>query len=308
MSITAAMVKDLRERTGAGMMECKKALTETNGDMEAAIDLMRKSGALKAEKKSGRIAAEGRVVMKLSADQKRVALVEVNCETDFVAKDANFISFAEAVAEAVLASSVTDVAALANVHLANGQTVEEARAALVAKIGENIQVRRAEIVEAGEGSSIATYIHSNNKIGVALVYTGSDAEMGKDLAMHVAANNPAGLDESSIPAERVARERDVQLDIVMQTGKPREIAEKMLEGKMRKFLAELTLLGQAFVKDPSVTVAQLLKNKGASVINFVRMEAGEGIVKKQENFAEEVAAQARSFDPPKPEDETKKPE
>lgn len=292
MSITAAMVKDLRERTGAGMMECKKALAETNGDMEAAIDLMRKSGALKAEKKSGRIAAEGRVVIKLSADQKQASLVEVNSETDFVAKDSNFVGFAESVAEAVLASGVTDVAALANVQLASGQTVEETRAALVAKIGENIQVRRAQIIEAGEGA-IATYIHSNNKIGVALVYTGSDAEMGKDLAMHVAANNPAGLDESSIPAERVARERDVQLDIVMQTGKPREIAEKMLEGKMRKFLAELTLLGQAFVKDPSVTVAQLLKNKGASVTTFTRMEAGEGIEKKQENFAEEVAAQAR---------------
>ena len=292
MTITAAMVKDLRERTGAGMMECKKALTETNGDMEAAIDLMRKSGALKAEKKSGRIAAEGRVVIKSSADQKRAALVEVNSETDFVAKDSNFVSFAESVAEAVLSSGVTDATELANVKLASGQTVEEARAALVAKIGENIQVRRAQIVEAGAGA-IASYIHSNNKIGVALVYTGSDAELGKDLAMHVAANNPAGLDESSVPAERVARERDIQLDIVMQTGKPRDIAEKMLEGKMRKFLAELTLLGQAFVKDPSVTVAQLLKNKGASVTSFIRMEAGEGIEKKQENFAEEVAAQAK---------------
>lgn len=292
MTITAAMVKDLRERTGAGMMECKKALTETNGDMEAAIDLMRKSGALKAEKKSGRIAAEGRVVIKLSADQKKASLVEVNSETDFVAKDSNFVSFAEAVAEAVLVSGVTDAAALADVKLASGQTVEETRAALVAKIGENIQVRRAQIVDAGAGA-IASYIHSNNKIGVALVYTGSDAEMGKDLAMHVAANNPAGLDESSIPAERVARERDIQLDIVMQTGKPRDIAEKMLEGKMRKFLADLTLLGQPFVKDTSVTVAQLLKNKSASVTSFVRMEAGEGIEKKQENFAEEVAAQAR---------------
>ncbi|MFM2320758.1 MAG: hypothetical protein RLZZ215_3379 [Pseudomonadota bacterium] len=292
MTITAAMVKDLRERTGAGMMECKKALTETNGDMEAAIDLMRKSGALKAEKKSGRIAAEGRVVIKLSPDQKQASLVEVNSETDFVAKDSNFVGFAEAVAEAVLASGVTDVAELANVKLASGQTVEEARAALVAKIGENIQVRRAQIVEA-EAGIISTYLHSNNKIGVAIVTTGSDAELGKDLAMHVAANNPAGLDESSIPAERVARERDVQLDIVMQTGKPREIAEKMLEGKMRKFLAELTLLGQAFVKDPAVTVAQLLKNKGATVTRFVRFEAGEGIEKKQENFAEEVAAQAR---------------
>lgn len=292
MTITAAMVKDLRERTGAGMMECKKALSETSGDMEAAIDLMRKSGALKAEKKSGRIAAEGRVVIKLSADQKRAALVEVNSETDFVAKDSNFVGFAEAVAEAVLVDNVTDVAALANAKLASGQTVEEARAALVAKIGENIQVRRAQIIEAGEGQ-IATYLHSNNKIGVAVAYTSSEADLGKDLAMHIAANNPAGLDESSVPAERIARERDVQLDIVMQTGKPREIAEKMLEGKMRKFLAELTLLGQAFVKDPSVTVAQLLKNKNASVTSFVRFEAGEGIEKKQENFAEEVAAQAR---------------
>lgn len=292
MSITAAMVKDLRERTGAGMMECKKALTETNGDIEAAIDLMRKSGALKAEKKSGRVAAEGRVVITLNADQTKAALVEVNSETDFVAKDANFIEFAEAVANAVLTNGVTDVAALANVSLASGQTVEEARAALIAKIGENIQVRRAQVIEAGNGN-IATYLHSNNKIGVVVVYTGSDVELGKDLAMHVAWNNPAGLDESSVPAERVARERDIQLDIVMQTGKPREIAEKMLEGKMRKFLSELTLLGQAFVKDSSVTVAQLLKNKGAAVASFARFEAGEGIEKKQENFAEEVAAQAR---------------
>lgn len=287
MSITAAMVKDLRERTGAGMMECKKALTETNGDIEAAIDLMRKSGALKAEKKSGRVAAEGRVVITLNADQTKAALVEVNSETDFVAKDANFIEFAEAVANAVLTNGVTDVAALANVSLASGQTVEEARAALIAKIGENIQVRRAQVIEAGNGN-IATYLHSNNKIGVVVVYTGSDVELGKDLAMHVAWNNPAGLDESSVPAER-----DIQLDIVMQTGKPREIAEKMLEGKMRKFLSELTLLGQAFVKDSSVTVAQLLKNKGAAVASFARFEAGEGIEKKQENFAEEVAAQAR---------------
>lgn len=292
MAITAKMVQELRERTGAGMMDCKKALTETNGDMEAAIDLMRKTGALKAEKKSGRIAAEGRVVIKLSADQKKAALVEVNSETDFVAKDSNFIEFAESVANAVLASGTTEADALGSLKLASGQTVEEARAALVAKIGENIQVRRAKIVDAGAGQ-IASYLHSNNKIGVAVAYTGADADLGKDLAMHIAANNPAGLDESSVPADRVARERDVQLDIVMQSGKSREIAEKMLEGKMRKFLAELTLVGQAFVKDPSMTVEQLLKNKGVAVTSFVRFEAGEGIEKKQENFAEEVAAQAK---------------
>ena len=290
MAITAEMVKTLRERTGAGMMDCKKALTETNGDMEAAIDLMRKSGALKAEKKSGRIAAEGRVVIKTTADDKVAALVEVNSETDFVAKDANFVGFAEAVAEAVLANRPADIEALSALPLASGQTVEEARAALVAKIGENIQVRRFQIVAASEGS-IATYLHSNNKIGVVVSATG-DADLGKDLAMHIAASRPVCVDESGVPADIVARERDVQLDIVMQSGKSREIAEKMLEGKMRKFLAELTLLGQPFVKDSNQTVAQLLKSKGASVATFVRFEAGEGIEKKQENFADEVKAQA----------------
>ncbi|WP_020558811.1 translation elongation factor Ts [Thiofilum flexile] len=290
MAITAKMVQELRERTGAGMMDCKKALTETNGDMEAAIDLMRKSGALKAEKKSGRVAAEGRVVIKTTPDRKVAALVEVNSETDFVAKDANFVEFAEAVADAVLAKRPADMAALAALPLASGQTVEEARAALVAKIGENIQVRRFQIVEASEGA-IATYLHSNNKIGVAVSVTGEE-ELGKDLAMHIAASRPVCLDESGVPADIVARERDVQLDIVMQSGKSREIAEKMLEGKMRKFLAELTLLGQPFVKDANQTVAQLLKSKGAKVTTFVRFEAGEGIEKKQENFADEVKAQA----------------
>lgn len=290
MAITAKMVQELRERTGAGMMDCKKALTETNGDMEAAIDLMRKSGALKAEKKSGRIAAEGRVVIKTTADEKVAALVEVNSETDFVAKDTSFVEFANAVGDAVLAQRPANMDAVANLKLASGQTVEEARAALVAKIGENIQVRRFEIVEASTGK-VSTYLHSNNKIGVAVSATG-DAELGKDLAMHIAAARPVCVDDSGVPADIVARERDVQLDIVMQSGKTREIAEKMLEGKMRKFMAELTLLGQAFVKDPNQTVAQLLKSKGASVATFVRFEAGEGIEKKQENFADEVKAQA----------------
>ncbi|MBK8453583.1 MAG: translation elongation factor Ts [Thiofilum sp.] len=292
MAITAKMVQELRERTGAGMMDCKKALTETNGDMEAAIDLMRKTGALKAEKKSGRIAAEGRVVIKTTPDSKVAALVEVNSETDFVAKDTNFVEFAEAVADALLANRPADLEAVAALRLASGQTVEEARTALVAKIGENIQVRRFQIIEATEGS-IATYLHSNNKIGVAVSSTG-DAELGKDLAMHIAAARPVCVDESGVPADIVARERDVQLDIVMQSGKSREIAEKMLEGKMRKFLAELTLLGQAFVKDQNQTIAQLLKAKGATVAGFVRLEAGEGIEKKQENFADEVAQAAQS--------------
>ncbi|MEN9434090.1 MAG: hypothetical protein RLZZ422_1679 [Pseudomonadota bacterium] len=290
MAITAKMVQELRERTGAGMMDCKKALTETNGDLEAAIDLMRKSGALKAEKKSGRIAAEGRVVIKTTADEKVAVLVEINSETDFVAKDSNFVDFANQVADAVLANRPASIEAVSALTLPSGQTVEEARAALIAKIGENIQVRRFEIVEATDGK-VSTYLHSNNKIGVVISATG-DTELGKDLAMHIAASRPVCVDESGVPADIVARERDVQLEIVMQSGKSREIAEKMLEGKMRKFLSELTLLGQAFVKDPNQTVAQLLKSKGAAVATFVRFEAGEGIEKKQENFADEVKAQA----------------
>ncbi len=291
MSITAGMVKELRERTGAGMMECKKALSETNGDMEAAIDLMRKSGAAKADKKAGRIAAEGRVVIAISADSKKAAMVEVNSETDFVANDSNFVAFADAVGAATLANQPADVAALSALSLADGQSVEESRTTLIAKIGENIQVRRFNLVDAGAGI-VASYQHGT-RIGVLVSLTGGDAELGKHVAMHIAASRPAALDETSVPAEVIEREREIQIDIAMQSGKPRDIAEKMVVGRMKKFLGEITLLGQPFVMNPDQTVGELLKSKGATVTQFIRLEVGEGIEKKQENFAEEVAAQAR---------------
>lgn len=283
MAITAAMVKELRERTGAGMMECKKALTETNGDMEAAIDLMRKSGAAKADKKAGRVAAEGRVVIAMSDDAKRAAVVEVNSETDFAAKDSNFVAFADEVGALALANNVPDVEALIAL-------TEDSRTALIAKIGENVQVRRLVWVDAGAGQ-LASYQHGA-KIGVVVSMAGGEDEMGKHIAMHIAASRPACVDESGVPADLVQRERDIQIDIAMQSGKPREIAEKMVVGRMKKFLGEITLLGQPFVMNPDQSVGDLLSSKGASVTEFVRLEVGEGIEKKQENFADEVAAQA----------------
>ena len=290
MAITAAMVKELRERTGAGMMDCKKALSETDGDMEAAIELMRKSGAAKADKKAGRTAADGAVVIAVADGAKQAVMVEVNSETDFVAKDDNFSAFATAVGQAVLANQPADVAAIAELKLADGQSVEEARTALVSKVGENIQIRRFESLSTDNGQ-IMTYQHGA-KIGVAVVLEGGDETLGKDLAMHIAASRPVCVDESGVPAETVEKERAIQLDIAMQSGKPKEIAEKMVDGRMRKFLAEITLVGQPFVKDPDQTVAQLLAANGATVVSFTRLEVGEGIEKKQENFADEVAAQA----------------
>lgn len=289
-NITASMVKELRERTGAGMMECKKALAETDGDMEAAVDLMRKSGAAKADKKAGRVAAEGRIVIATSADGKKAAVVEVNSETDFVANDANFVEFANAVGAAALAGQPVDLQALLALTLANGQTVEEGRTALIAKIGENIQVRRFQLVDAGEGQ-LASYQHGA-RIGVVVSLVGGDAELGKHIAMHIAASAPICVDEKGIPAEVIERERNIQIDIAMQSGKPREIAEKMVVGRMNKFFGEITLVGQPFVMNPDQTVGALLKANGATVQEFVRLVVGEGIEKKQENFADEVAAQA----------------
>lgn len=283
MAITAGMVKELRERTGAGMMECKKALTETNGDMEAAIDLMRKSGAAKADKKASRVAAEGRVVIALTADAKRAVVVEVNSETDFAAKDSFFVAFADEVGALALANNVADVETLSTL-------TEASRTALIAKIGENVQVRRLVWVDAGDGQ-LSTYQHGA-KIGVVVCLNGGEGEMGKHIAMHIAASRPVCVDESGVPAEVVEREREIQIDIAMQSGKPREIAEKMVVGRMKKFLGEVTLVGQPFVMNPDQTVGDLLASKGASVSQFVRLEVGEGIEKKQENFADEVAAQA----------------
>jgi elongation factor Ts len=290
MAISAAQVKELRERTGAGMMDCKKMLTETNGDMEAAIDLMRQSGAAKADKKAGRIAAEGRVVVVLNDDKKEGAIVEVNSETDFVAKDSNFIEFAEAVAATALADKPADVAALSELPLASGETISEVRTALVGKIGENIKVRRFELLTADADSEISFYQHGE-KIGVAVVLKGGNDELGKDIAMHVAASRPVCVSEAEVPAEVLEREKAILIAQAQESGKPMEIIEKMIQGRLRKYLAEITLLGQAFVKDSDQTVEQLLKASGAEVISFVRYEVGEGIEKVEEDFAAEVMAQ-----------------
>ena len=282
MQINASMVKELRERTGAGMMECKKALTDAGGDMEAAIEAMRKSGAAKAVKKAGRVAAEGRIVIAESGGS--AAVVEVNCETDFVAKDENFVRFADEVAARVLATRPADVEALMD-----GEQ-ETRRADLVAKIGENVQVRRFDVAEA---PVIGTYLHGT-RIGVLVRMTGGDEALARDVAMHIAASRPVCVNETDVPADLLEKEREIFSAQAAESGKPAEIVARMVEGRIKKYLAEVTLLGQPFVKDPDTTVAKLLSSKGAQVEGFVRYEVGEGIEKKVENFAEEVMAQARN--------------
>ncbi|QQX79039.1 elongation factor Ts [Shewanella sp. KX20019] len=276
MAITAAQVKELRDRTGAGMMDCKKALTETDGDIELAIDAMRKSGAAKAAKKAGNIAAEGTILIKNG--EGYAALLEVNCQTDFVAKDANFLAFANSVLEVAAASKVTieDLKA----------QFEETRIALVTKIGENINVRRVEYID---GANLSSYRHGE-RIGV-VVAGDADEETLKHIAMHVAASKPEFVNPEDVPADLVERERTLQIEIAMNEGKPAEIAEKMVFGRMKKFTGEISLTGQAYIMEPKKTVGAILKEKGASVSNFVRLEVGEGIAKKEEDFAAEVAAQ-----------------
>jgi elongation factor Ts len=293
MAITAALVKELRERTGAGMMECKKALVESNGDIEAAIEAMRKSGQAKAAKKAGRIAAEGAVIIALADDARRGVMVEVNSETDFVAKDGNFAGFAEKVAARALASNAADVEALLQEPTDEGgaTTLGEAREALIAKIGENIQVRRMVRFEDTEGS-LSSYRHGL-RIGVVVELVGGDENLGKDIAMHVAASNPICVSADDVPAATLEKEREIFRAQALDSGKPEAIVEKMIEGRVRKYLEEVTLLGQAFVKNPDITVEKLLKQAGARVVRFARMEVGEGIEKREENFAEKVMAQLR---------------
>jgi len=293
MAVTAEAVKALRERTGAGMMECKKALVETNGDLEAAAEIMRKSGLAKADKKAGRIAAEGVVAIERAADGKAAAVVEVNSETDFVAREKDFQAFAAAVAKAALESRPADMDALLAAKLPTGQTVEETRRALVARIGENIGVRRFELVQSP--ASLATYLHGT-RIGALVAMEGGDASLGHDLAMHVAAINPQYLSSDDVPGDFLAKEREIEMakaEAEAQGKKPREIIAKMVEGRLRKSLAEITLLGQPFVRDPDVTVEKRLKQSNAKVLRFVRFEVGAGIEKKQENFAAEVMATVR---------------
>ena len=287
MSITAAQVKELRERTGAGMMECKKALVETSGDMDAAIENLRKAGLAKADKKSGRVAAEGAVIQ--AGDEQHSVLVEINCETDFVAKDSNFRGFAEEVAE--LALGVGSIEELSATTLASGQSVEESRQQLVAKLGENIQLRRLAHLKTDDGV-VASYIHGG-RIGVLVAITGQDVELARDIAMHVAALNPAYRDVADVPPEAVAKEKEILSAQAAESGKPPEIVEKMVSGRLNKHLAEITLTGQPFVKDGDVTVGKLLKGKGVEVLEFVRLEVGEGIEKEESDFAAEVMQQAR---------------
>ncbi len=284
MAVTAALVKELRERTGAGMLDCKKALVETNGDIELAIENMRKSGQAKAAKKAGRIAAEGVILAQVAGGV--ATMMELNCETDFVARDESFLAFGKKLIEKAAESKLNDVDALNAAEIDSG-VVSEVRDALVAKIGENISPRRVISVE---GDNLGAYIHGG-RIGVIAILQGGDEELAKDVAMHVAAANPQFVKPDQVPAEVVAKEKEIQLEIAMQSGKPAEIAEKMVEGRMKKFTGEISLTGQPFVKDPSMLVADLLKSKGADVVNFVRFEVGEGIEKKTEDFAAEVAAQ-----------------
>jgi elongation factor Ts len=290
MAITAALVKELRERTGAGMMECKKALVETDGDLDTAIENMRKSGAAKADKKSGRVAAEGAIVVAISDDAKQAVMAEINSETDFVSKSDDFIGFINKVAQAALAQQIDDVAVLADAKLDDGQSVEDARQQLVAKIGENIQVRRIALF--GTEGVLASYLHGV-RIGVVVELAGGSVELGRDIAMHVAASKPVCIGADEVPAELLAKEREIITVQAAESGKPENIVEKMVDGRIKKYLNEVTLLGQPFVKDPDQTVEKLLAGAGASVVRFNRFEVGEGIEKKKENFAEEVAAQAK---------------
>ncbi len=288
MAITAAMVKELRERSGAAMMDCKRALEAVDGDIEAALEKMRKDGQAKADKKAGRVAAEGVLKVATSADGKKAVLVEYNCETDFVSKGDEFQALAQQAADAALASGVTDPAELLQ-QTAGGQTLDESRRNLIAKLGENMTLRRVLTVESG--GQVHCYLHGS-RIGVLVALEGGDEELGKDVAMHIAASAPQYVKADDVPADQRAKEREILIAQAEGSGKPMEIIEKMVEGRLRKFLAEITLHGQPFVKDPDTTVEKLLGQAGAQVSAFVRVEVGEGIEKEETDFAAEVAAQA----------------
>ncbi len=291
MSITAAMVKELRERTGAPMMECKKFLVATDGDMENAILELRKAGQTKADKKADRVASEGIIVFCASDDARRAVLVEVNSETDFVARDASFIAFAKQVGEVALKAGSSDIEAVSAMPLSNeAGTVDEARRALIANIGENIQIRRISFVESDE--VIGGYLHGS-RIGVLVAMKQGSEALAKDLAMHIAASKPLVVSEEQVPAEEIEREREIFVAQARESGKPDAIIEKMVDGRIKKFLAEVSLVGQAFVKNPSQTVAELLKEHNAEVLSFTRIEVGEGIEKKEDDFVAEVMSQVR---------------
>lgn len=288
MSISASVVKELRERTGAGMMECKSALVEANGDIEAALDILRTRGQAKADKKAGRVAAEGRIELAIAPDGRSGVLVEINCETDFVARDESFLSFAREAAALALAGRPADVAALGALPRSGGGALEELRKDLVARIGENISIRRFERVDAS--GVLHSYLHGT-RIGVLVDLVAGDDELGRDLAMHVAASRPQCVAPEDVAAEVVERERRIFTEQAARENKPPEILARMVEGRLKKFLNEIALVGQPFVKDPDTSVGKLLASRQARVVRFARLEVGEGMEKKAANFAAEVRAQ-----------------
>lgn len=294
MAVTAALVKELRERTGAGMMECKKALEATQGDIQLAIEELRKSGRAKADKKAGRVAAEGVVLIHTSSDGKHAVMLEVNSETDFVARDANFLAFADAVAKTALQAKANTVEMLSTLplHDNTGVTIEEARKALVAKIGENISIRRVAMTNPA-ATTIGTYLHGG-RIGVLVELDGDHQDLAKDIAMHVAACKPLVVNPQDVSADLIAKEKEIYMAQASTSGKPQEIIEKMVAGKLKKYLDEVSLLGQAFVKDPETIVANLLSKHRAKVISFARFEVGEGIEKETEDFVEAVMSQIQA--------------
>ncbi|MDQ2641691.1 MAG: translation elongation factor Ts [Pseudomonadota bacterium] len=293
MSVTAETVRQLRERTGAGMMECKKALVETSGDLDAAAELMRKQGLAKADKKASRVAAEGVIATAAAADGKSAVLVEINCETDFVARGDDFTGFAKEVAAAALAGKPAGVEALSGLKLASGETVDEKRRALIAKIGENISVRRFERVEST--GLLGSYLHGT-RIGALVAIEGGDTQLARDLAMHVAASNPMYLAAGDVPEADRAKERDIRVEMLKNDeknkGKPENILLKIVEGGLNKWLSEITLLGQPFVKDDKLSIEKLLAGAKAKVVRYARLEVGAGIEKKQDDFVAEVMSQA----------------
>ncbi|WP_342146344.1 translation elongation factor Ts [Rickettsiella endosymbiont of Aleochara curtula] len=292
--ITAAMVSALRARTGAGMMDCKKALESVGGDLDAAAEAMRKSGQIQAEKKSGRIAAEGLIVIKSKSAQGPAVILEVNCETDFVARDENFKQFVEKVAQCALDLQITNIAALLDTTCADsGESVEKTREALVAKLGENIQLRRLQLVAAQTDIILGSYVHMG-RIGVIVQLKGGDEQLAKDLALHIIANNPMVISADDIAEQILAKEREIIMAQSQGSGKPQAVIDKMVEGRLNKFRDEMSLLGQAFVKDPNIRVGQLLETAGARIVSFVRFAVGEGIEKPTEDFAEAVMAQVKS--------------
>jgi elongation factor Ts len=291
MAITASMVKELRQTTGAGMMDCKKALSETDGDMEAAIEFLRKKGMAGADKKAGRVAAEGIIAVAVSDDKKSGIIAEVNCETDFVAKGDEFKAFANEIAALALAADTTDVETIMGLTMASGKSIDVTRREMVARIGENMALRFAQKIESD--GVIGSYQHGE-KIGVAVALTAGDETLARDIAMHIAAVNPAAISEADVDPEMVAKERAFQIDQAKESGKPMEIIEKMIVGRMRKYLAEITLLGQSFVKNPDITVEKLLKESDATVTSFIRLEVGAGIEIEETNFADEVALAAKA--------------